>query len=92
VILWVSLQRDLSLTASEDADLGAITHARSKQTKLWFYCLAGFGASKRSPKGRLGSVSDYCSRPRTPSPHAPLSPPRKIHVQMDPKAAEESSV
>jgi len=79
----------------------------------------GFGASKRSPKGRLGSVSDYClrhcdcpvvvvrfledkdgetvmhrshSRPRTPSPHAPLSPPRKIHVQMDSKAAEESSV
>lgn len=81
-------------------------------TVLWFGCPAGFGASKRSRKGRLGSVSDYClhhcdcpvvvvrfpedkdgetimhrslSRPRTPSPHAPLSPPPKIQVQSDQK-------
>lgn len=92
----------------EDANFGA----RSEQTMLWFQFPTGFGASKRSRKGRLGSVSDYClhhcdcpvvvvrfpedkdgetvmhrshSRPRTPSPHAPLSPPPKIQVQMDQK-------
>lgn len=27
---------------------------------VWFLCLAGVGATRRSRKARLGSVSDYC--------------------------------